>query len=314
MLKPVAPAINAVGAVAEIKPLAALGDAYEDGEPWTARLVQGQTYAAQVRARLGEQVYRVVIEGRPLALALQGEVATGQSLRLQYLGNQPAPAFALLPPAGGEQADAATLSAAGQLITRHLRAAGNDPAADIYQAALAVGRQPADANQLAADLRHAVATSGLFYEAHLAEFAEGTRPLAELMQEPQNADSTAANALLPKQLGILEHQRLLWHGEIWPGQLMQWQLRVDPQHRPHQEAQEAETGERLTSSISLELPHLGHVSIRLEMRGADMHVLLAAEDGATAACLGAAGAELRAALAGSVPGVHTVAVQQHAPE
>lgn len=41
------------------------------------------------------------------------------------------------------------------------------------------------APQLAAALARTVATSGLFYESHLSQFATGARPLAELAQEPQ---------------------------------------------------------------------------------------------------------------------------------
>jgi hypothetical protein len=51
---------------------------------------------------------------------------------------------------------------------------------------------------LAATLARTVANSGLFYESHLADFAAGTRTLAQLAQEPQarlNATVTVAQAL-----------------------------------------------------------------------------------------------------------------------
>jgi Flagellar hook-length control protein FliK len=44
---------------------------------------------------------------------------------------------------------------------------------------------PPMAPLLAATLAHTVDSSGLFYESHLQQFAEGTRTLAQLMQEPQ---------------------------------------------------------------------------------------------------------------------------------
>jgi hypothetical protein len=46
-------------------------------------------------------------------------------------------------------------------------------------------RQPPMAPLLAATLAHTVDNSGLFYESHLQQFAEGARTLAQLMQEPQ---------------------------------------------------------------------------------------------------------------------------------
>ncbi|MCK9213163.1 MAG: flagellar hook-length control protein FliK [Rhodoferax sp.] len=45
--------------------------------------------------------------------------------------------------------------------------------------------QSVQAPLLAATLAAAVANSGLFYESHLAQYAAGTRPLAQLAQEPQ---------------------------------------------------------------------------------------------------------------------------------
>jgi hypothetical protein len=41
------------------------------------------------------------------------------------------------------------------------------------------------ATRPACALRDAVASSGLFYESHVAEWAEGKRPLASLLLEPQ---------------------------------------------------------------------------------------------------------------------------------
>lgn len=45
--------------------------------------------------------------------------------------------------------------------------------------------QPPVARLLTATLAHTVATSGLFYEAHLQQYAAGTRTLVQLAQEPQ---------------------------------------------------------------------------------------------------------------------------------
>lgn len=50
---------------------------------------------------------------------------------------------------------------------------------------LASGQQPAGAAALAGALARTVSDSGLFYEAHLAEFATGTRTLDQMAREPQ---------------------------------------------------------------------------------------------------------------------------------
>jgi hypothetical protein len=77
------------------------------------------------------------------------------------------------------------LSVAARAISAILGAAPDDAAgvrgtSPVWTASAAP--QPA---QLAGALARVVATSGLFYESHLQQFAAGTRPLAVLAQEPQ---------------------------------------------------------------------------------------------------------------------------------
>lgn len=81
--------------------------------------------------------------------------------------------------------EATTLSVAARAISTILGAAPDD-VAEIRGASpvwtAATTPQPA---QLAGALARVVATSGLFYESHLQQFAAGTRPLVLLAQEPQ---------------------------------------------------------------------------------------------------------------------------------
>lgn len=81
--------------------------------------------------------------------------------------------------------EATTLSVAARAISAILGAAPDDVAgvrgaSPVWAAATTP--QPA---QLAGALARVVATSGLFYESHLQQFAAGTRPLMLLAQEPQ---------------------------------------------------------------------------------------------------------------------------------
>lgn len=81
--------------------------------------------------------------------------------------------------------EATTLSVAARAISAILGAAPDDVAevrgaSPVWTAATTP--QPA---QLARALARVVATSGLFYESHLQQFAAGTRPLVLLAQEPQ---------------------------------------------------------------------------------------------------------------------------------
>lgn len=58
--------------------------------------------------------------------------------------------------------------------------------------------QPPSAHLLTATLARTVATSGLFYESHLQQYAAGTRTLAQLAQEPQARLDTMAK--MPMEL------------------------------------------------------------------------------------------------------------------
>lgn len=300
MVKSVAPAINAVSRLAQVRPPAALGDIYEDGAPWFERLVKGQSYVGHILARLTDQTFNVAINGHAAPMTLPADLEAGQTIRLQYLSDAPVPTFTLIAPLEADDSSSASLSKAAQLIDHYLQAAKHNAASAVFEAALAVSDHPADARRLAADLRHALVNSGLFYESHLAQFAQGSRALADVLQEAQNRDYSVAASLLVKQLGILENQRLLWHGEIWPGQTMHWRLQLEnePGRRDHEPAGEnaIDAAPPLSSSINLQLPQLGKVSARIDMAHGHMRILLSAEDADTAEMLGIARKELRAAL------------------
>ena len=160
MVKPVQPAVAAPARIAELRPLAMLGDPFEDAEPWLGRLAKGQNYSAQVLARLDPSTYKVALAGQAFVLTLEAELEAGQTIQLKYLQAQPAPTFLLLGEAEGA-VDEASLSRAGQLIGQHLRTAGTE-AETPYQARLTVSRDPANAGQLAAELRQAISGSSVF--------------------------------------------------------------------------------------------------------------------------------------------------------
>lgn len=99
--------------------------------------------------------------------------------------------------AAARPGEVVTLSAAARVLNTIL--AGQDGAAAKVAGAepLLSRTQPPVAAVLADSLAQAVATSGLFYESHLAQFAAGTRTLAQLMQEPQARLNALAGTFAP---------------------------------------------------------------------------------------------------------------------
>ena len=166
--------------------------------------------------------------------------------------------------------------------------------------------------QVAQRLNSSLAHSGLFYEAHLQEWASGERSLASLHAEPHNrlltspdrnplaktgasAENTAGSTrsiaaedntaraaalLLPEilhpvvreQLDALDLQRVLWQGEVWPQQKAE--LEILPDQR--QDGTEEQTPPQWHSTLRIDLPGLGQIVAQILLSGDGAQVNLRA--------------------------------------
>lgn len=194
----------------------------------------------------------------------------------------------------GAEANTTTLSQAGKTIGGVLAAAQK---ADAPMTA-ALGRMPvvaapgADAASIAAGLQQAVGKSGLFYESHVAEWAQGARALAELNAEPQQQlakegvrqlpTDPATAQLINLQLATQEQAHVAWQGNLWPGQPMELEVQRDTREG-HDEAGEADTPWH--SRLRLRFPELGELDARLTLTGGRLQVQFAAGSEDTAALL-----------------------------
>lgn len=120
--------------------------------------------------------------------------------------------------------------------------------------------------------------------------------------------------LVQQQLDAAGTQRLIWHGEVWPGQTMQWEIEWKNQAQGNSEQDGAEPW---TTTLRLETPRLGalEASLRLGVRG--VHIALATPFGDTAADLRAGASSLEQALAAAgVPmrGFNVKRLRDEAPE
>lgn len=164
---------------------------------------------------------------------------------------------------------------------------------------------------LARSLAMALSASGLFYESHLAAFTAGLLPRAVLEVEPQArlpmATSTAAatvrpdgagpgplaeagagatagivhpqaRAVVSQQLDLLASGVFQWRGEAWPGVPLEW--RVEEDRSPPQEGDEAGAAPSWSTTLSLAMPDLGVVDVRLRLSGTTLAAVLEVGDGA----------------------------------
>lgn len=194
----------------------------------------------------------------------------------------------------GAEANNTTLSQAGKTIGGVLAAAQKleTPLTAALGRAPIVAAAGADAASIAAGLQQAVGKSGLFYESHVAEWAQGARALAELNAEPQQQLAKEGTRQLPTdpataqfinlQLATQEQAQVAWQGKLWPGQPMQLEVQRDTREG-HEEAGEA--GAHWHSRLRLRFPELGELEARVTLADGRVQVQFDAGSEDTAALL-----------------------------
>ncbi len=148
---------------------------------------QSELVRAQVAARLADGTFRVLVDGKPVKLALPADVKPGDVVELRVVNRRPGAQV----DASGARGDAAALSSTGRLISTLLSAT---TAAPQRQATPILELPPAAPAELPGPLARAVERSGMFYESHQARWVEGDYPLERLLQEPQNNLAAASKA------------------------------------------------------------------------------------------------------------------------
>lgn len=147
----------------------------------------GQRFTARVESALPDGTFRALVAGRSLTLALPQTARPGDTLELVVAARTPrlivaeavegAPARPSPPP---------VLSRAGQIISTLLAGGERAPQpATVSRAAPLLPEPPLQAARLAPALQQAIVESGLFYEAHQAQWIAGRYPAAALAREPQ---------------------------------------------------------------------------------------------------------------------------------
>lgn len=225
----------------------------------------------------------------------------------------------------GRNAPQATLSPAARAIANVLSTAYTAPGMPVTingKAPLSAGGAP-DPEQLGASLHRALGDSGLFYESHVAEWAQGKRPMQDLAREPQmqrmaQQQASAGNEALAKlaggpdlsaaqminqQLHTHEQARVQWQGEAWPGQPMQWEVRREQGEQQSGGGQDEGASEPVwRSGVRFRFPLLGKVSANVTLVGDQVHLQVESGSEDTAATLRAwAGALQQAMEAAGAP-------------
>lgn len=228
-------------------------------------------------------------------------------------------AKAQLPPAspGTDSGAGASLSKAGQALGEVIAAASANGAPQTA----AIGRTPllggpgTDAGQIAAALQQGMEKSGLFYESHVAEWAQGTRAQAELAAEPQARgmappSDPATAQLINLQLNAHEQARVAWQGQLWPGQEMRWEIAREAPGGGSGEHAAAGEQAQWQSSLVLRFGQLGEVAAKVVLSGGQLHIRLDAPSSARP-LLEAGKGRLADALEAAGTPLNTLAIHGH---
>ena len=275
-------------------------------------LQPGDFVRAQVAASLPGGMFRVVIRDQPFILDLPYQAQADDVLQLSVVTREPQIKFSFVMQ---ESAPAipTNLSATAKFITALLSERDKLlPIAPNHSPTPLLTSPANDVHTTATVLRTALTQSGIFYEAHLAQWVIGLRPLAELKAEPQAnyaplsfGDKTTAQdqyndhnqanmmdaensqpmpklsanadtlAIIKQQLEILDSQQVTWQGMIWPKQVLDW---VVTDHSTGAPAPELQWSTRLR----LTLPRLGAIdaNIHITAQGIDIALLTTNTDAA----------------------------------
>ncbi|SDK12828.1 hook-length control protein FliK [Methylophilus rhizosphaerae] len=219
--------------------------------------------------------------------------------------------LALLLHAMPGQASQVDLSNPAQQLQRWINSPMFQQQAMALQAQAVVSHSPQKPQVLARDLKHALDSSGLFYESHLKEATLGSRPWHQLLQEPQNKPQFIAPEMVAQQLQVLEQQRVIWHGEIWPGQHMQWEVSErDPSPNPAEDP----AMNTLQSDLTLKFPRLGDVVVRIVMTDGRLAVHMQAEADETLQRMQAARSQLAGSLHTAGLAVTSLQISRDTPD
>jgi hypothetical protein len=322
----------------------------------------GQNFTARIQELLPDSTYKALVAGRLLTLQLPEGANPGDVLELTVVDRSAhtviakrAEGQAPTGPVDARPYPYAKISDAGRLIGQLLPAEGEAPQpAALSRGQPVLAQPPASGTQLASALRTAVSQSGLFYEAHQAQWIAGERPLASLRTEPQGqlpvaprppanashdlapggptmradtgaqpvgiaapsvprtelsgrvaepapgraepqsqaaagtATQQSAAATVPdsirsivqQQLDAVATQRLAWHGEVWPGQTMDWAIQRDSVEDRDAAATEVAETPRWSTSLRLTMPTLGTVDAVIQLVGDRLRIHLAAKQDA----------------------------------
>lgn len=126
-------------------------------------------------------------------------------------------------------------------------------------------------------------------------------------QQPLPDIQPEAATIINQQLNVLEHQRVQWQGELWPGMRMEWEISEDKQGRHAPDTPESSW----SSKVRFSLPTLGDISATIRLAGDRIHMQIDTADDNVAGVLRIESSALADALAAAGSPLESFLVKRH---
>lgn len=208
---------------------------------------------------------------------VRGSVDDGASLDNIVQGAQPK--LSVSDSAHAAHADAKPQAVPQWQNDGSLAAADLDPRPDVVriQAAYRRGEPPSVAEPDSMPAGKVLETTGARHVG-IASVANAPTAAAEVIH-PQ------AVTLVHQQLDLLATAVFRWNGQAWPGVSMDWSIHREIHEREGRGADEEEAPRPWSTTVSLDLPRLGAVDLRLSLAGPSVQARLKAREASTVARL-----------------------------
>lgn len=317
---------KALSLASPVQPVNPAQPASDSTQPDTPAFTLGQKYSARVEARLAGGSSLVNVAGQLLVMKLPPAAARiGNQIDLTLVAQSPRLQF-LLASNASAQSQPATLSPIGQFLARLLKmAAFPQTLPPLTRTQPVLTAPPTSSHALPGILQQAIRQSGLFYESHLAQWANGRQSMDLVKQMPQGTlpahtsimdlDTSAPDAakilsIVQQQLQMLETGQIQWRGEIWPDQAMEWMIQEQPANQPGT----SERSTRWQTHLRLQLPKLSEIDATLIIDARGVTIKLNANMEATTHLMQQEQAALIEALSAAGLTVQVIGIETHATE
>jgi hypothetical protein len=297
-------------------PTGAISDPRQQNFQRSLQNLLGKSVQGEVQSRLSDGSFLVKVAGTSARMMLPAGTQAGTEVKMMLVALTPRPTFQIssgnqaLPTLAYSEASApnelsllrSQASTRATALAPDLPGTGDEPSLSNAARAIGVvlartqgasapqaiiGKTPLiadsvpDPAQLAASLQDTISRSGLFYESHLALWAQGKRSLSELQQEPQmrtamrsDDGELAAAQLINLQLRTQEQDTVRWQGQAWPGTPMEWEIAKDAPQGGQPDNSPEPTPWR--SGMRFQFPLLGEVSASVVLTGSALHIQIQA--------------------------------------